>query len=106
MRAEFIPEGYDVFMTSSTKNTGYSGVCTYVKRSHLPEKAHLSIREYVPWISIINSILNSLTVEEKEEIENKYDSLFVMTCDQEGRVILIQYENISILNVYFPAGVE
>ena len=93
-------------MTSSKKNTGYSGVCTYVKRSLLPEKVYMSIREYVHWTSFINSILNSLTVDEKEEIENKYDSLFVMTCDEEGRVLLIQYENISILNVYFPAGVE
>ena len=106
MRAEFIPDGFDVFMTSSTKNTGYSGVCTYVRKSFLPEKAYLSIRESMLDIVFIHRILNSLTSEEVEEVENKYDSLFILACDQEGRVLLVQYSDLSILNVYFPAGVE
>ena len=44
MRAEFIPSDYDVFMTFCTKNSGYAGVCTFIRRSLLPEKTYLSIQ--------------------------------------------------------------
>ena len=47
-----------------------------------------------------------LSVDERESIEKEYDSLFILECDEEGRVILLEYENVFLLNVYFPAGTD
>lgn len=47
-----------------------------------------------------------LSVDERESIKKEYDSLFILECDEEGRVILLEYENVFLLNVYFPAGTE
>ena len=53
MRAEFIPSEYDVFMTFCTKNSGYAGVCTFVRRSLLPEKSYLSIQASCSYVEFI-----------------------------------------------------
>ena len=47
-----------------------------------------------------------LSVDERESVEKEYDSLFILECDEEGRVILLEYENTFLFNIYFPAGTE
>ena len=39
-------------------------------------------------------------------IDDKYDNELILECDQEGRVLLLEYSNVFILNIYFPAGIE
>lgn len=102
MRAEFIPSEYDVFMTFCTKNSGYAGVCTFVRRSFLPEKSYLSIQASLRYSELIHRILHLLNFE----LDEKYDDEFILECDQEGRVLLLEYSNVFILNIYFPAGIE
>ena len=40
------------------------------------------------------------------ELDEKYDDELIQECDQEGRVVLLEYSNVFILNIYFPAGIE
>ena len=47
-----------------------------------------------------------MSTDERESIEREYDSLFILECDEEGRVILLEYGNLFLLNIYFPAGTE
>ncbi|KNB41935.1 exodeoxyribonuclease [Blastocystis sp. subtype 4] len=79
-------------MTFCTKNSGYAGVCTFVRRSLLPEKSYLSIQAIFHLVNF--------------ELDEKYDDELIQECDQEGRVLLLEYSNVFILNIYFPAGIE
>lgn len=39
-------------------------------------------------------------------ILSKYDRDFITSVDEEGRVCLLFFDNLAVLNVYFPTGSE
>lgn len=94
--SEFIPEGFDVFCCECVRNSGYAGVMTFVRENMLPGLVFDSISKF----------LDSKYILFSHSILSKYDRDFITSVDEEGRVCLLFFDNLAVLNVYFPTGSE
>ena len=62
----------------------------------------------VSYVGFLVLCINSLAsfILKRVSDKKKYDDELIQECDQEGRVLLLEYSNVFILNIYFPAGIE
>ena len=101
-----IPDGYDAFLSSCTFNKGYAGVITYTKLSNLPKIAFTTLKEYDVVLSFLNSFLNSDYISNEKLIFDTYESSFLDKANEEGRLVILVYDNAILMNIYFPANTE
>ena len=101
-----IPDGYDAFLSSCTFNKGYAGVITYTKLSNLPKIAFTTLKAYDVVLSFLNSFLNSDYISNEKLIFDTYESSFLDKANEEGRLVILVYDNAILMNIYFPANTE
>lgn len=49
---------------------------------------------------------DSKYIQFSDSILSKYDHDFLTSVDEEGRICLLFFDNLAVLNVYFPCGSE
>lgn len=101
-----IPDGYDAFLSSCTFNKGYAGVITYTHLPILPKVAFTTLKEYSVIHFLLISFLYSEYISNEKQIFDSYESSFIDKANDEGRLVILVFDNAILMNIYFPANNE
>ncbi|KAI3630527.1 hypothetical protein MIR68_011962 [Amoeboaphelidium protococcarum] len=92
-------QSFDAYFAFSSLKKRYSGVVTYVRRGS-PLRPIQAFDGWIPFMKYLRLDFDSLTADNGGGYDISFDTIDRM--DKEGRVVVLVFGNIYLLNVYVP----